>query len=612
MPALLLLEDDLLAATVLRDGLVALGWTVRVETDGVEALRALHSDPPDAVVADLVLPGLDGLAVCAQIRLQPLGATLPVLATSSRSDAERAARAAGADAFVAKPVSAATVHELLTAIILGRGAAPTASAPSPLAVGPATETGPLRPGWLPDLLRRLWREHFTGALDVHGPDGFAVRVYLQQGYPAAARSSDRGTEFGEVLSAMGLAAHEHVDAVVRAEAARAEGARTLGESLVRTGVVDRAGVERALREQVLLRVLGAGAAVSGMWRLIPANALGFAGFDVHPIAIEWRLGGVSDTLPGTGFRSARATAPAFTAELWEHLDPQHTLARLKAMLTAGASMGELLAEGPAAERLLGLMYAYGVLRLTVDPAQMSTDDDPRQDSLAAIVAEHRLLADASHYAVLGLSPAATDREVNAAVQNAVVALSEASATALDGGSRQRIREIQERMTEAARILGDQPRRAVYDARLDGLQLRTAPRALAPDALPEELAEYGRHLLAYDRPLAALPALARALATADEDDADVLALMGRARACACPEDPTAGEDVLRRALRIEPSCELALLYLGELLAAQVGGAEEARRCFRAALRSNPECAGASRGLRVLDAVTPVPLAPGVDT
>ncbi len=608
MPALLLLEDDLLTATVLRDGLTALGWTVRIETDGLEALRTIQAHPPDAVIADLVLPGLDGLAVCAQIRLQPHGATLPIIATSARIDAEPAARGAGADGFLSKPLSAVTVHQLLTELISRRGATPTPHVPEQVAVPPEQESGQVAPGYLPPLLRRLWREHFTGALDVHSPDGLAVRIYLQQGYPAAARSSDRGTTFGEVLTSMGLADHEHVDAVFEGERA---GAQTLGEALVQSGVIDRGGVERALREQVLLRVLGAGAATGGTWRLIAANTLGFAGFDIHPIAIEWRLGGVSETLPGTGFRSARATAPTVGAELWEHLDPKHTLTRLRAMLSAGTQMGELLAEGPDAERLLGLMFVYGLLRLTVD-ATGSVDDDPRQDALAAIVAEHRLLADASHYAVLGLGPAASDSQVHAAVQAATATLQRASDGAHDGVTRQRIREIEARLHDAARVLGDQPRRAIYDARIDGLKLHAVPRELGPDTLPEELAEYGRHLLAYDRPVAALAPLSRALATADEDDPDVLALLGRARARACPEDCTAGEDVLRRALRVDPACELALLYLGELLSARSGGADEARRCFRLALQGNPECSGASRGLRILDAISAGPVPPRPDT
>ena len=441
LPALLLLEDDLLTATSLRDGLAALGWTVRVESDGVEALRAVHAEPPDALIADLVLPGLDGLGVCAQVRLQPQGATLPIIAMSSRAEAEGAARAAGADGFLAKPVTPAAAHALLTALIAQRSVAQPVAVPEPLTSGGESERGAVTPGWLPGLLRRLWREHYTGALEVNGPDGLFVRLYLQQGFPTAARSSDRSTEFGEVLRSLGLAAKENLDELARVSADE-HSTLTLGERLVHGGVLARAEVERTLREQVLLRALCAGRASAGAWRLVPALTLGFAGFDVHPIAVEWRLGVQAPTLPGTGFRAARATAPVFTPELWDYLDPGQTLVRLRSLLVVGANVSELLAEGPEAERLLGLMFAYGVLRLAVDGSGAGHGEEMQQDVLAALVAEHRLLADANHYSVLGVGPGASDREVNAAVQGAMSALERASTIMFDGGSRQRIRELQ--------------------------------------------------------------------------------------------------------------------------------------------------------------------------
>ena len=155
------------------------------------------------------------------------------------------------------------------------------------------------------------------------------------------------------------------------------------------------------------------------------------------------------------------------------------------------------------------------------------------------------------------------------------------------------------MREAARVLGDSGRRGVYDALLDGPLLRSGTRVMPAGAGAEELAEHGRQLVAAGKPIAALAVLARALATAHEDDADVLALLGRARGLACPGDTTAGVDVLRRALRHDPTCELACVYLGEQLAVAPGGAAEARECFRTALRHNPECAAASEGLRGLD-------------
>ncbi len=603
MPSLLLLEADRLTAAILSDGLSALGWDVRVEPDGLEALRLILADPPDALLADLVLPGMDGLSVCAQVRLQLHGANLPVVVTSAREDVRAQATAAGADSFLTKPASAEQAHAMLTRLLKRRPAPAAAFSIPPLRTGATNESGTIHAGWLPELLRRLWRERFTGALDITAVGGLAVRVYLQQGYPGAARSSDRSTDFGVVLAGLGLAAAEQVNAAVAS--GEGERPRTVGEVLVHGGVLDRLAVERTLREQVLLRVLGAGKALAGSWRTTRAESLGFAGFEVHPVAIEWRLGGVSVALPGTGFRAARVTAPTFTPELWESLDPQRTLRRVRAMLSNGAQMSELLAEGAAAERLLGLLYTYGLLRLAVDQAAL-TDEDPRQDALAAIAAEHRLLADASHYAVLGLGPTALEEDVAAAESRALGLIATAARTNLDAASRDRLRDIQMRVKEAGRVLGDSARRAVYDARLDGVHLRSQARTYSPDTTettsPEELAEYGRHLLSSGRALVALPVLNAALMAAPDDDPEVMALLGHARGLVCPEDPLAGEDMLRQALRVDGLCELALLMLAEHLARRPDGREESQQLYRTAFQANPDCALAGAALRALAAAS----------
>ena len=602
MPVLLLLEDDPFTAAVLRDGLTDLGWTVRVETDGLDALRSINTSPPDAVLADLVLPGLDGLAVCAQIRLQPFGARLPVIVTSSRTQAAAAALAAGADLFVPKPSTAADIHARFTALLAAR-ATQQPAAPRPRHEDDRADTGTIIGDWLPGLLRRLWREHYTGALEVQGlTPPISVRVYFQQGYPAAARSSDRSTDFGEVLSGLGLADPSRVADAVVANTDRSRNektSRTLGESLVAGGILDRAGVERSLREQILQRIVGAAACVDGEWRLSPATTIGFAGFDVHPLAIEWRIGAVTDTLPGTGFRASRATTPAFTPEQWDLLDPSGTLQGIRTLLQGGAQIVDVLAKGPAAEPLLGLMYAYGLLRLTVDQATTPADEDARQDALAAIVAEYRLLADANHYATLNIGPGATNAEVADAAERSLSTLEAAFNAALDGVSRQRLREIQQRIQEAARILSDPALRAIYDARLHSPQQRNELRPHAPSRRPDELAEHGRHLLTCEQPVSAVHFFGLALRTSEEEDAEVIALMGAARARACPEDPSAGEDLIRRALIRDPRCEIALLYLGERLAKLPDGVEEARRCFRAALNANPDFAAARAALRRLD-------------
>ena len=100
----LLAEDDpALRAYVRR----VLGSLYRVEAvpDGEAALEAARRDPPDLVLADVMMPNLDGFALLRALRADPAGATLPVILVSARAGEESrvAGMGAGADDYLVKP-----------------------------------------------------------------------------------------------------------------------------------------------------------------------------------------------------------------------------------------------------------------------------------------------------------------------------------------------------------------------------------------------------------------------------------------------------------------------------------------------------------------------------
>jgi DNA-binding response OmpR family regulator len=68
-----------------------------------DALAACAAEPPDAILVDVAMPGLDGLGLCRQLRSS--GVACPILVVSARPapDLPRRAREAGADEFVRKP-----------------------------------------------------------------------------------------------------------------------------------------------------------------------------------------------------------------------------------------------------------------------------------------------------------------------------------------------------------------------------------------------------------------------------------------------------------------------------------------------------------------------------
>jgi two-component system OmpR family response regulator len=113
---LLVIEDDPPVANVLVRGLGLAGYTVEVAEDGPSGLARWAEGGWDAIVLDLMLPGMDGLAVCAARRAD--GDTTPVLLLTARDDdtLRAAARAQGIDAFVTKPFAYADLLATLERI----------------------------------------------------------------------------------------------------------------------------------------------------------------------------------------------------------------------------------------------------------------------------------------------------------------------------------------------------------------------------------------------------------------------------------------------------------------------------------------------------------------
>jgi len=83
-------------------------WKVDTATDGMLALTRIRKSPPDLVIADLMMPGLDGLSLLSAIRDDPGCSDTPVMVLSARAneDASIDALTAGADDYLPKPFSA--------------------------------------------------------------------------------------------------------------------------------------------------------------------------------------------------------------------------------------------------------------------------------------------------------------------------------------------------------------------------------------------------------------------------------------------------------------------------------------------------------------------------
>jgi DNA-binding response OmpR family regulator len=110
---ILVVEDNESLAFGLRNNLEIEGYDVAVEGDGTEGLAAARSDPPDLIVLDLMLPGLDGFRFLRKLREDD--AHTPVLILTARGEETDKVRGLklGADDYVTKPFG---VMELLARV----------------------------------------------------------------------------------------------------------------------------------------------------------------------------------------------------------------------------------------------------------------------------------------------------------------------------------------------------------------------------------------------------------------------------------------------------------------------------------------------------------------
>ena len=83
---ILIVEDENDLIKLLKYNLEKEGFRVSYATDGSVALAEVRRDPPDLVILDLMLPGLDGLEVCRQLRRNERFARTPVLMLSARGE----------------------------------------------------------------------------------------------------------------------------------------------------------------------------------------------------------------------------------------------------------------------------------------------------------------------------------------------------------------------------------------------------------------------------------------------------------------------------------------------------------------------------------------------
>jgi two-component system response regulator MprA len=155
----LLAEDDRAIRHALERALTLEGYRVTAVADGVEALAQAHKSPPDVLVLDVMMPGIDGLQVCRVLRAEGDGTPILMLTALVETQDRIAGLDAGADDYVVKPFDVEEVFARLRALL--RRTSPVGAlsgAPQPQPVPEVPEGGIEAAGLRMDVqARRVWR-----------------------------------------------------------------------------------------------------------------------------------------------------------------------------------------------------------------------------------------------------------------------------------------------------------------------------------------------------------------------------------------------------------------------------------------------------------------------
>ena len=118
---ILLVEDDPRIVSFLQPGLNAESYSVEVARNGIEALELARKGEFTLVILDYMLPGLDGLEVCARLRQDGCGSLILMLTAKDALQDKIAGLKSGADDYLTKPFAFGELLARIEALLRRRG-----------------------------------------------------------------------------------------------------------------------------------------------------------------------------------------------------------------------------------------------------------------------------------------------------------------------------------------------------------------------------------------------------------------------------------------------------------------------------------------------------------
>lgn len=117
---ILIIEDETDLALMIQTRLEVTGYEAEIVTDGEQGLAKVRSDHPDLILLDIIMPKVDGLEVCRQLKADSATKAIPIIiiTASGRKDAEEQCLSAGAAFCVRKPFDSQKLIEKIQSLLI--------------------------------------------------------------------------------------------------------------------------------------------------------------------------------------------------------------------------------------------------------------------------------------------------------------------------------------------------------------------------------------------------------------------------------------------------------------------------------------------------------------
>jgi CheY-like chemotaxis protein len=128
---ILVADDSQAVRDILQMSLESLGYKVVVAEDGERAMERIQSEHPDLIIADVMMPKVNGFQICRRVKSDPATRSTPVILLTARSGQEDVfwGKDCGADEYITKPFRTQDLEQSISRLLQGPGAeAPAANA----------------------------------------------------------------------------------------------------------------------------------------------------------------------------------------------------------------------------------------------------------------------------------------------------------------------------------------------------------------------------------------------------------------------------------------------------------------------------------------------------